>query len=56
MLIKAILVIIFIKAQYGKPFGAFLFGFGGFDNQKINVSLMSKTERDVNRGDLSYKR
>ena len=56
MLIKAILVIIFIKAQYGKPFGAFLFGLGGFDNQKINVSLMSNTERDVNRGDLSYKR
>lgn len=35
MLIKAILVIIFIKPQYVKPFGAFLFGFGGFDNRSF---------------------
>jgi len=35
MLIKDILFIIFIKAQYVKPYGAFLFGFGGFDNRSF---------------------
>ena len=35
MPIKPILVIIFIRAQYIKSFGAFLFGFSGFDKRSV---------------------